>query len=143
MGTLNNAMFNRRQAIVLGLGGTAAFGLAACGGNASSGSASGGSDASSSGGSSSSGSTAEATQKVDAAAFDKLVAGGPKAEDAAIAQNKWASKVKDGGKLRVGAVDTSALFSQLDEKDGRHRGFDAGLFQLPAVRPEQVDVMPA
>ena len=124
MGTLNNAMLNRRQALALSLGATATFGLAACsGGNASSSAASS---------ASSSGSTTEATQKVDSAAFDKLVASGPKAEDATIAQNKWASKVKSGGKLRVGAVDTSALFSQLDEKDGRHRGFDAGLFQLLA-----------
>ena len=126
MGRLNNAMLNRRQALVLGLGTTAAFGLAACsGGNASS-AASGG--ASSSAG----GEEAKSGPAIDTAAFDKLVASGPKADDAAISQNKWASKVKSGGKLRVGAVDTSALFCQLDEKDGRHRGFDAGLFQLLA-----------
>ncbi len=125
MGTLNNAMFNRRQALALGLGATAMVGLAACsGGNASSSAAS--SSASSGGG----GEEAKSGSSLDTAAFDKLVASGPKAEDATIAQNKWASKVKSNGKLRVGAVDTSALFCQLDEKDGRHRGFDAGLFQL-------------
>ena len=126
MGRLNNAMLNRRQALVLGLGTTAAFGLAACsGGNASSAASSGAS-------SSAGGGEAKSGPAIDTAAFDKLVASGPKADDAAISQNKWASKVKSGGKLRVGAVDTSTLFCQLNEKDGRHRGFDAGLFQLLA-----------
>ena len=30
----------------------------------------------------------------------------------------------------MGGVETSLLFSQLNEQDGKHRGFDAGLFQL-------------
>ena len=126
MSLLDKAMLDRRQLFALGLGSAATIGLAACGGSAASGSGSAAS------GSAASGSTEAATQKVDPTAFDSLVASGPKAEEAAIAASTWASKVKSGGKLRVGAVDTSALFSQLDEKDNRHRGFDAGLFQMLA-----------
>lgn len=124
MRSLQDVVLNRRQMISLGLGTVAAFGLAACssGDNSSS---------SSSSGSSSSGAE-ETTDSAKDKAFDDLVAKGPVATAEAIAASKWATKVKEAGKLRVGAVDTSTLFSQLNEKDGRHRGFDAGIFQLLA-----------
>jgi ABC-type amino acid transport substrate-binding protein len=67
---------------------------------------------------------------LDAAAFDALVAHGPVADAATIASNKWASKIKQAGTLRLGGTQTSNLFSQLNEKDSRIRGFDAGLAQL-------------
>ena len=67
---------------------------------------------------------------VDAAAFEALVAHGPVADAAAVASNKWASKIKQAGALRLGGTQTSNLFSQLNEKDGKMRGFDAGLAQL-------------
>ena len=105
----------RREAVFGGLGGFAALMLAACSDDGASGSGDEGS------------STA-----IDAAAFDELVASGPVADDADIEANSWAKKVKDAGKLRVGAVQTSTLFSQLNEADNQTRGFDAGLFQLLA-----------
>ena len=67
---------------------------------------------------------------IDAAAFDALVAHGPVADAAAVAKNHWASKIKQAGTLRLGGTQTSNLFSQLNEKDGKIRGFDAGLAQL-------------
>ena len=67
---------------------------------------------------------------INAAAFDALVAQGPVADAATIAANKWASKVRQAGTLRLGGTQTSNLFSQLNEKDGRIRGFDAGLAQM-------------
>ena len=67
---------------------------------------------------------------IDAAAFDALVAHGPIADAPAIASNQWATKIKQAGVLRVGGTQTSNLFSQLNEKDGKIRGFDAGLAQL-------------
>lgn len=67
---------------------------------------------------------------INAAAFDALVAHGPVADAATIASSKWASKVKQAGTLRLGGTQTSNLFSQLDEKDGKIRGFDAGIAQL-------------
>jgi len=77
---------------------------------------------------------AEAAQStaIDKEAFDALVAGGPVADDDAIAANEWAGKVKAAGKLRVGTTAQSFLFSLLDEEDGHYRGFDAGLYQLLA-----------
>jgi len=69
---------------------------------------------------------------IDAAAFDALVAQGPVADAATIASSTWASKIKQAGTLRLGATQTSNLFSLLNEKDGRMRGFDAGLAQLVA-----------
>ena len=75
----------------------------------------------------------EATDNaIDAEAFDALVAGGPVASDDAIAASEWATKVKEGGVLRVGGTQTSFLFSLLNEEDGGIRGFDAGLYQLLA-----------
>lgn len=69
---------------------------------------------------------------IDAEAFDKLVASGPVADDAAIAASEWATSVKEAGVLRIGGVQTSTLFSLLNETDGVTRGFDAGLSQLLA-----------
>ena len=69
---------------------------------------------------------------INAAAFDALVAQGPVADAAAIAASPWASKIKQAGLLRLGGTQTSNLFSLLNEKDGRMRGFDAGLAQLIA-----------
>ncbi|MBP3204752.1 MAG: glutamate ABC transporter substrate-binding protein [Lachnospiraceae bacterium] len=69
---------------------------------------------------------------IDKAAFDALLASGIVADDADIAANEWASKVKAAGTLRVGGTRTSFLFSQLDETDNGLRGFDAGLYQLLA-----------
>ncbi|HEY8049052.1 MAG TPA: glutamate ABC transporter substrate-binding protein [Ramlibacter sp.] len=67
---------------------------------------------------------------INAAAFDSLVAHGPVADAATLASSKWAGKIKQAGTLRLGGTQTSNLFSQLDEKDGKIRGFDAGLAQL-------------
>ncbi len=67
---------------------------------------------------------------IDAAAFDALVAKGPVASAETIAASPWASKIKQAGTLRLGGTQTSNLFSLLNEKDGRMRGFDAGLAQL-------------
>lgn len=75
---------------------------------------------------------AEDGNAIDAAAFDALVASGPVADDATIAASEWATKVKEGGVLRVGGTQTSFLFSLLNEEDGGIRGFDAGLYQLLA-----------
>ena len=67
---------------------------------------------------------------INTAAFDALVAQGPVADAATIASSTWASKVKQAGTLRLGGTQTSNLFSLLNEKDGRLRGFDAGIAQL-------------
>jgi ABC-type amino acid transport substrate-binding protein len=67
---------------------------------------------------------------INAAAFDALVAQGPVADATTIASSKWASKIKQADTLRLGATQTSNLFSMLNEKDGKIRGFDAGLAQM-------------
>ena len=67
---------------------------------------------------------------IDTASFDALVANGPVADDATIASSTWASKIKQNGTLRLGGTQTSNLFSLLNEKDGKMRGFDAGVAQL-------------
>jgi ABC-type amino acid transport substrate-binding protein len=67
---------------------------------------------------------------INAPAFDALVAKGPVADAATIASSTWASKIKQAGTLRLGGTQTSNLFSLLNEKDGKIRGFDAGLAQL-------------
>ena len=67
---------------------------------------------------------------INTAAFDALVAQGPVADAATIASSTWASKVKQAGTLRLGGTQTSNLFSLLNEKDGKLRGFDAGVAQL-------------
>ncbi|MBQ9058090.1 MAG: transporter substrate-binding domain-containing protein [Atopobiaceae bacterium] len=139
MKKLDELMLDRRQALGLGLGGvasTAAFALVGCGGGqaapeASSTEASGSAAEASTSAAEASASEAEAKMvQIDASAFDSLVDNGPVADDASIEANEWAKKVKDAGKLRVGAVQTSQLFSLLNEVDNRVRGFDAGLYQL-------------
>ena len=67
---------------------------------------------------------------INTAAFDALIAQGPVADAATIASSTWASKVKQAGTLRLGGTQTSNLFSLLNEKDGKLRGFDAGVAQL-------------
>jgi ABC-type amino acid transport substrate-binding protein len=67
---------------------------------------------------------------INAAAFDALVAQGPVADAATIASSTWASKIKQAGTLRLGGTQTSNLFSLLNEKDSKLRGFDAGVAQL-------------
>ena len=67
---------------------------------------------------------------LNAEAFDALMARGPVADAATIASSTWASKIKQAGTLRLGGTQTSNLFSLLNEKDGKMRGFDAGLAQL-------------
>jgi ABC-type amino acid transport substrate-binding protein len=67
---------------------------------------------------------------INTAAFDALVAQGPVADAATIKSSAWASKIKQAGMLRLGATQTSNLFSLLNEKDGKIRGFDAGVAQL-------------
>ncbi|WP_311223063.1 MULTISPECIES: glutamate ABC transporter substrate-binding protein [unclassified Acidovorax] len=67
---------------------------------------------------------------INAAAFDALVAQGPVADAATIASSTWASKIKQAGTVRLGGTQTSNLFSLLNEKDGKMRGFDAGVAQL-------------
>ena len=69
---------------------------------------------------------------MDTKAYDKLIASGAVADASAIAGSTWASAVSEAGTLRVGGVQTSLLFSQLNEKDNVLRGFDAGLSQLLA-----------
>ena len=95
----------------------------------SSGSSASSSSADSSGASSSA-AVATGTSAINADAYDKLIASGPVADDADISANKWASAVKEAGKMRVGGVSTSALFALENEVDGKVRGFDAGLYQL-------------
>ena len=73
---------------------------------------------------------------INAAAFDALVAQGPVADAATIAASPWASKIKQAGTLRLGGTQTSNLFSLLNEKDGKARGFDAGLAQLDKIVAE-------
>ncbi|APW39595.1 ABC transporter substrate-binding protein [Rhodoferax koreense] len=67
---------------------------------------------------------------INTGAFDALVAQGPVADAATIASSTWATRIKQAGTLRLGSTQTSNLFSLLNEKDGKIRGFDAGLAQL-------------
>ena len=87
-------------------------------------------DKGSAAGSSKSSEDTEVSATLDAKAFDKLVNDGPKADDDAIAASTWATAVKDAGVFTIGGVQTSTLFSLLNEKDGQTRGFDAGIAQL-------------
>ena len=87
-------------------------------------------DKGSAAGSSKSSEDTETSTTLDAKAFDKLVNDGPKADDDAIAASTWATAVKDAGVFKIGGVQTSTLFSLLNEKDGKTRGFDAGIAQL-------------
>lgn len=120
--TMYKHAITRRQAVAAGLGVFASLGLAACGSSeAPAGSTpSAGKDE-----------VDEAVQ-IDVEEYEKIIDSMPAADDAAIASSTWATKVKDAGVLRVGGVQTSMLFSLLNEKDGALRGFDAGLSQLLA-----------
>ena len=116
--SLNDLMLSRRQILGLGATALATLGLAAC--DETPAPAPSGDD-----------DTPEEAQ-LDAAAYDELIATGPIASDDEVSASEWASKIKDAGTFRVGGVQTSLLFSLLNEKDGSTRGFDAGLFQLLA-----------
>ncbi len=124
MKNLDELMLSRRQALAASLGTVAAFGLAACGGSE---------DAPAADDAATDDAAAADDTALNAEEFDKIVMSGPIADEADIAASTWATKVKEAGKLRVGGVETSTLFSQLNEVDGKHRGFDAGLFQLLAL----------
>lgn len=76
--------------------------------------------------------TEETVVELNAEEFDALMAAGPVADEATIAGSEWATAVKESGTLRIGGVQTSTLFSLLNEVDGHTRGFDAGLAQLLA-----------
>ena len=114
--SLNDLTLNRRQALGLGAAALASLGLVACG------------DAEAP--APSTDEEASEETKLDASAYDELIASGAVATDDEIAASTWASKVKEEGTLRVGGVQTSLLFSSLNEQDGKTRGFDAGLSQL-------------
>lgn len=114
--SLNDLMLNRRQALGLGAAALASLGLVACG------------DAEAPAPTAEEESSQET--KLDDAAYDELIASGAVAPDEVVAASAWATAVKEAGKLRVGGVQTSLLFSSLNEQDGRTRGFDAGLSQL-------------
>ncbi len=114
--SLTDLMLSRRQAIGFAGATLAALGLAACDDAAPA----------------ADDPTAQPTEEaqLDAEAYDALIAEGAVASDDVVAASAWASKVRDAGTLRVGGVQTSMLFSLLNEKDGVTRGFDAGLSQL-------------
>ncbi|MCR8908604.1 glutamate ABC transporter substrate-binding protein [Thermophilibacter sp. ET337] len=116
---LNDLVLSRRRALGLGAATLSALAIAACDAEAP---APEGDDSSE---------TPEEAQ-LDVTAYDDLIATGSVAAEDDIAASEWASKVKEAGTLRVGGVQTSLLFSLLNEKDGKTRGFDAGLFQLLA-----------
>jgi len=62
--------------------------------------------------------------------YDAIINAGAVADDATISANQWASAIKANGTFKVGGVDTSQLFSQLDPTTNQRIGFDAGLSQL-------------
>lgn len=118
---MSNKSYSRRQFLSLGLGlagATALFGLAGC--------SEGPSDAAAT--SSAAATGASAGVDIDKDAFNELVASIEPATDDVIEANSWAKAIKDAGTFRLGATRTSAIFSQLDEQDGKVYGFDAGLY---------------
>lgn len=118
---MSNKSCSRRQFLSLGLGlagATALFGLAGC--------SEGPSDAAAT--SSAAATGASAGVDIDKDAFNELVASIEPAADDVIEANSWAKAIKDAGTFRLGATRTSAIFSQLDEQDGKVYGFDAGLY---------------
>lgn len=118
---MSNKSYSRRQFLSLGLGlagATALFGLAGC--------SEGPSDAAAT--SSAAATGASAGVDIDKDAFNELVASVEPAADDVIEANSWAKAIKDAGTFRLGATRTSAIFSQLDEQDGKVYGFDAGLY---------------
>lgn len=118
---MSNKTYSRRQFLSLGLGlagATALFGLAGC--------SEGPSDAAAT--SSAAATGASAGVDIDKDAFNELVASIEPAADDVIEANSWAKAIKNAGTFRLGATRTSAIFSQLDEQDGKVYGFDAGLY---------------
>lgn len=118
---MSNKSYSRRQFLSLGLGlagAIALFGLAGC--------SEGPSDAAAT--SSAAATGASAGVDIDKDAFNELVASIEPAADDVIEANSWAKAIKDAGTFRLGATRTSAIFSQLDEQDGKVYGFDAGLY---------------
>lgn len=118
---MSNKSYSRRQFLSLGLGlagATALFGLAGC--------SEGPSDAAATSAAAATG--ASAGVDIDKDAFNELVASIEPAADDVIEANTWAKAIKDAGTFRLGATRTSAIFSQLDEQDGKVYGFDAGLY---------------
>lgn len=116
--TINDLMLTRRSALGLGAAALASLGLAACDSGEAPAPAGDASE------------EASEEVKLDAEAYDALIATGPVADDETVAASSWATAVKEAGTLRVGGVQTSMLFSLLNEEDGQTRGFDAGLSQL-------------
>lgn len=119
---MSNKNYSRRQFLSLGLGlasATALFALAGC--------SEGPSDAAATSAAAATTDAASATG-IDKEAFNELVASIEPAADDVIAANSWAKAIKDAGTFRLGATRTSAIFSQLDEQDGKVYGFDAGLY---------------
>jgi glutamate transport system substrate-binding protein len=106
----------RRQTLALFGGVGATVGLAAC----------------SSGGDASSKLGGGATASASSDAYQALVSGAPKADDATISGNAWAKAIKDRGTLRWGGTDSGPLFSLLDPTTGKTEGFDAGIVQMLA-----------
>ncbi len=118
---MSNKSYSRRQFLSLGLGlagATALFGLAGC--------SEGPSDAAATSSAAATGTSAGVD--IDKDAFNELVASIEPAADDVIEANSWAKAIKDAGTFRLGATRTSAIFSQLDEQDGKVYGFDAGLY---------------
>jgi len=64
--------------------------------------------------------------------WDSLISNAPVAPAGTIAGNKWATKIKEQGYLKLGGVDSIPLFSLKDLKSGELIGFDAGLSQMLA-----------
>lgn len=118
--SLNDLTLTRRQALGFGAAALAGLGLAACDSEAPV----------TSDDASSTDEQASEESTLDAEAYDALIASGFVATDEEIAASEWATKIKDAGTMRVGGVQTSMLFSLLNEVDGKTRGFDAGLSQL-------------
>ena len=120
---MSTKSYSRRQFLSLGLGlagGAALFGLAGC--------QEGPSDAAATSAAASTGAATSAGVDIDKDAFNELVASIEQAGDDVISANPWAQAIKDAGTIRIGATRTSAIFSQLDEQDGKVYGFDAGLY---------------
>nr|WP_073295061.1 transporter substrate-binding domain-containing protein [Parolsenella massiliensis] len=120
---MSNKNYSRRQFLSLGLGlaGSAAlFGLAGC--------SEGPSDAAATSAAASTAAASSAGVDIDKDAFNELIASIEPAADDVISANSWAKGIKDAGTFRLGATRTSAIFSQLDEQDGKVYGFDAGLY---------------
>lgn len=74
--------------------------------------------------------TGSGSGEIDQAAYDTAISGSPKAPDATISANAWATAIKNRGTLRTGGTDSGPLFSLLDPATGKVTGFDAGLSQM-------------